>query len=1055
MTRICQAPRAGSPLLDRPRARVIVWLAAYVVAGLAAAVLPRENHIVPWYPPLAVGVGILLSGGLRWWPLVLGVEALGAALVVGADVAGVLVLAVPAVVEVVVAATVLRRLALRFERGEAALVLALAAAGIGVVGAGTAGIAAWLTGGIGGDPWPVVTSWWLCDVTTLLTLLPTVLLVVNRAQGTMSVPAHRFAHLEIPAIFAVGIGAVLLSFAVVAVDPEQRGVLRTLWVIPIQWMAVPYERLPASLVAAVMTLAAFLVVGQTMALESLLELAGLQASLIAMSVLGLMVSATLAGRRKATVELEVALAALAESERRYSHIFAGSPAIQLLVDPDTGTILDASEAAAAFYGYSREELRARGVGELNTSPPEVIEADIAKGRAGPLNLFVEHRKRNGELRKMELHTGPIEIDGRQVLHSILRDATDEIAARGEIARLAAAVESSAEAVVTTDLDGLVTGWNGSAEQLYGYPREAAMGRNVDDLLGPLDIRTDELAAMAREGRSIRFGHMTRRSADGVELPVELTISPIIADGEIVGMSRISHDLRDIMREEQRLRRSEALLADAAEVGGMGSWEVDPGSGAATWSDQLYRITGVAPGTPVDGRTLQSLAHPDDAARVDLAFQASEPDAPVAFRLRGADGNERAVVASWRLIAGSRGEGGRVVGVLRDGTEERRLEKQLRQAQRLETIGMLAGGVAHDFNNLLTAISGFTELARVDAEAGESADADLRQVQAAVERGRALTSQLLTFGRKAPARPRPVDVGVAVRALVPMLRRLLGEHITILTELDTDVVAIVDPGQLDQVLANLAVNARDAMPEGGRLRIATGRKGEGAPRPTGPATVWLEVEDDGAGIEPAILDRIFVPFFTTKERGHGTGIGLATVQGIVSGAGGTVEVTSRIGEGTLFRIELPGIAHAAAARAEEPERGARATGEGLVLLVEDEDLVRQVAKRILERAGFRVLAAANAPDALEIAARGRPDILVSDIVLPGMGDGISLAEDLHERWPDMPILLMTGYTERVPPPWAGLLTKPYEFDDLVGEVRRLLDEAAAPGGVGVAGTPPGD
>jgi nitrogen-specific signal transduction histidine kinase/ActR/RegA family two-component response regulator len=397
-----------------------------------------------------------------------------------------------------------------------------------------------------------------------------------------------------------------------------------------------------------------------------------------------------------------------------------------------------------------------------------------------------------------------------------------------------------------------------------------------------------------------------------------------------------------------------------------------------------------------------------------------------------------VVATWRLVTGSGGEGGRIVGVLRDVTEERAMEEQLRQAQRLETIGMLAGGVAHDFNNLLTAIAGFADLARVSAEDGDSPDADLRQVQAAVERGRALTSQLLAFGRRTVPRPRPVDVGAAMNALVPMLRRLLGEDITILLELEPDVVAIVDPGQLDQVVVNLAVNGRDAMPGGGRLRIAAGHAGSEEPG-AGPVTVWLEVEDDGHGMAPELLDRIFVPFFTTKEHGRGTGLGLATVQSIVTGAGGRVDVSSRVGMGTVFRVELPGIA-GTRTRDAEVRRPARATGDGLVLLVEDEGLVRQVATRILERAGFRVLSAANAPDALEIAGRQRPEILVSDIRLPGIGDGISLAEALHERWPDLPVLLMTGYTERVPPAWAALLAKPYEADDLIGEVRRLLDEA---------------
>jgi len=1038
-------------VLDRPRTRVIVWLVAYVAAASAAVALPREGGLVPWYPPLAAGVGILVAGGLRWWPLVLGLELLAAVGAVGLQPADMAVLAAPTVVEAVVAAAILRRLALRFERGGDALVLAAVAAAVATVGASVALALNVTTGGMGPDAAGLWSRWWLADVTTLTTLLPLVLLVVNRAQGTLVIPRHRHARAEVAAIFTAAFATVLGSAMAFAADPVEKGVFRTLWVIPILWMAVRYERLLAALVAAVMTLVSFFAFTAVGVQLVGVQLVGLQVSLVTTSILGLVVSGTLAGRRLAADGLERALVALDESERRYTHVFADSPAIQFLVDPETAMIIDASEAAARFYGYSREQLRTMKISTIRVAPHEVITRDLEHSRAEPITLFVDHRLASGDIRRMELRSGPVVIDGRKVLHSILRDATDELAARAEVARLAAAVESSAEAVVTTDLDGGITGWNGAAEQLYGYPRGAVMGRAVDDVLGPLDTPPEALSEMAREGRSIRFGHSIRRSADGVQLPVDLTISPIIAAGEVIGMSRISHDLREIMREEQRLRRSEALLADAAEIGGMGSWEVDPETGTATWSDQLYKITGLAPGTPVDDGTLRGLAHPDDAAGVELAFASQATGTPVAFRLLGADGRERSVVALWRLVAGSRGEGGRSVGVLRDVTEELAREEQLRQAQRLESIGMLAGGVAHDFNNLLTAIAGFADLASMSVEDGESPDADLRQVQAAVERGRALTTQLLTFSRRNPARPRPVDVGIAVKSLVPMLRRLLGEDIAILTDLEADIVAVVDPGQLDQVIVNLSINARDAMPDGGRLRIAAGPVSPVEPGPARPSRVWIEVEDDGNGIAPDLLDRIFLPFFTTKEHGQGTGLGLATVQGIVTDAGGRVDVASRPGDGTVFRVELPGFA-GGGARDEEVHRAARATGDGLVLLVEDEDLVRQVAKRILERAGFRVLAAANAPDGLAIAARERPDILVSDIVLPGMGDGISLAEELHERWPDLPVLLMTGYTERVPPSWVTLLTKPYEVDDLVGNVRRLLDEV--PAGAGAEAVPGG-
>jgi signal transduction histidine kinase len=353
------------------------------------------------------------------------------------------------------------------------------------------------------------------------------------------------------------------------------------------------------------------------------------------------------------------------------------------------------------------------------------------------------------------------------------------------------------------------------------------------------------------------------------------------------------------REEDRLRRSEALLADAASIGGIGSWEVDPGSGDATWSDELYRITGIAAGTPVRADSLPSLLEPGDAERLRADVAGAGQETALSLRLEALDGGTRAVVIAWRRQTDADGRP-RIVGVVRDVTEEQALQEQLLQAQRVESIGMLAGGVAHDFNNLLTAIAGFTEFARLSVEAGESPDTDLAQVQAAVERARSLTGQLLAYGRRAIVHPRPVDLGAAVEAMSPMLGRLLGEHIEVRTERGERAVAVLDPGQLDQVLVNLAVNARDAMPSGGHLRIATGRTG------TASGTAWLEVQDDGVGMDPDVVERIFLPFFTTKERGRGTGLGLSTVYGIVTQAGGTIRVTSQPDAGSTFRVDLTSL-----------------------------------------------------------------------------------------------------------------------------------------------------
>ncbi|MFN8631409.1 MAG: ATP-binding protein [Chloroflexota bacterium] len=349
------------------------------------------------------------------------------------------------------------------------------------------------------------------------------------------------------------------------------------------------------------------------------------------------------------------------------------------------------------------------------------------------------------------------------------------------------------------------------------------------------------------------------------------------------MSRIARDLRPELAEAARVRRNEALLADASQIGRMGAWELDPGTGAAAWTEH-------STGSP--GSSLASPSPPTRSCASPTPTTASAWP-PRSRRLRtaaptwrsgssGFDGTERSVVATRRVVPADETTASLEVGVVRDVTEERALEEQLRQAQRVESLGLLTGGVAHDFNNLLTAIGGFAELARLAAADGDSPEADLLQVEAAVQRARALTSQLLSFGRRSIVRARPVSLAAAVSALAPIVGRLLGARIAILTELDPGANALIDPGQLDQVIVNLAVNARDAMPDGGNLRIAAGQ----LPATGGePARAWLEVEDDGSGMPPEVLDQIFTPFFTTKERGRGTGLGLSTVQGIVEQAGG--------------------------------------------------------------------------------------------------------------------------------------------------------------------------
>ncbi|MGG5807990.1 ATP-binding protein [Falsiroseomonas sp. CW058] len=385
------------------------------------------------------------------------------------------------------------------------------------------------------------------------------------------------------------------------------------------------------------------------------------------------------------------------------------------------------------------------------------------------------------------------------------------------------------------------------------------------------------------------------------------------------------------------------------------------------------------------------------------------------------------------------------------------------AARLQSVGALAGGIAHDFNNLLTAIAGSAEAALARAPMGE-ASAELRQVMESAGRGAALVKQLLAFARQQALRPRVVALNEAVAAMGGLLRRLLGSRVRLTVELEEPGRRVrIDPTQLDQVIMNLALNARDAMPEGGSLRIATGHAMVLSPEAIGQEILppgryaVLEVADSGGGIAPDLLPRIFEPFFTTRRERGGTGLGLSTVHGIVRQSGGFIAVDSRRGEGTRFRIWLPrhdGPADPPAQPAPPPAATspehvpAPMTCTAPVLLVEDEAPLLKLAERALTRAGFEVLTAGSAEEALDLLDRGapRPLALVSDVVMPG-ADGLELAQALRLRDPDLPVLLVSGYAEAalgrdLTAERIRLLPKPYGLADLVAELRAILPAGKA-------------
>jgi signal transduction histidine kinase/ActR/RegA family two-component response regulator len=384
---------------------------------------------------------------------------------------------------------------------------------------------------------------------------------------------------------------------------------------------------------------------------------------------------------------------------------------------------------------------------------------------------------------------------------------------------------------------------------------------------------------------------------------------------------------------------------------------------------------------------------------------------------------------------------------------RRSEEQLRQAQKMEAIGRLAGGVAHDFNNLLTAIMGYSQFLHRRFEPGDPAVRDAEEILKAAERAAALTRQLLAFSRQQVLEPRVLDLNAIITDLDKMLRRLIGEDIDLVTAPTQDLGRVkADPGQLEQVLVNLAVNARDAMPKGGKLTIETAdaELDEGYAKSRDDIKpgryVMVAVSDTGSGMSRETMSKIFEPFFTTKAIGHGTGLGLSTVHGIVKQSEGHIEVYSELGQGTTFKVYLPRVEGAADVLPTPRQTAKRYGGQETVLLVEDEDVIRRVVLESLRMNGYTVLEAADGSQAITICERrDQPlDLLITDVVMPLMS-GPELVRHVKAVRPHLPTLFISGYTDRAlihqghREPGTAFLQKPFTPDVLVRKVREILDE----------------
>jgi two-component system cell cycle sensor histidine kinase/response regulator CckA len=710
------------------------------------------------------------------------------------------------------------------------------------------------------------------------------------------------------------------------------------------------------------------------------------------------------------------------------------------------------DALAASYALGREAIEI-GLGVLDLCA--IHEAAARSVAAAP----GVHERVGGERAFAFLSEG---LAPFEMVHRGFREANDSIHRLNaeledrvrDLGSLAAIVETSYDAIVGRKLDGTVTTWNVGAERLFGYTADEMIGQSVEILVPPeLEHEPAWIRERLSRGERIASFESLRVRKDGTLIEVESAITPIMdPSGAIVAVSAIARDVSERRRAQEQLERSERRYRELIENATDLIVTVDLDGRLTSVNAAFERALGYTRDELL-GRPIVELVPPGSRKRVRKIYNVDTGPSAAGIALEHQLLAEDGRVVDVEVVSHVVEEGGRAIGVqaiCRDTSERKALEEQLARAQRLESVGRLAGGIAHDFNNLLTVIGGSAQLLLADL--AESPPPELSDILEATKRAEALTRQLLVFSRQQVLEPRVVDLNDVARQIVPILTRLIGEDIDLDVSYDpTLTLVLADPSQLEQVLVNLVVNARDAMPTGGKLTIeTTNAELDEEYVATHPGThvgfhAMLAVSDNGSGMDAETLAHVFEPFFTTKPVGTGTGLGLATVYGVVRQSGGSVEVYTELERGTTFKIYLPAATGRVQPELAAPSGETDEAGNEVILVVEDDEAVRELAARMLERGGFRVLTAGDGDSAALTAAEHRSEIraILTDLVLTGKS-GIELAGELAALVPEVRVLFMSGYSGQAAirhadlPPGAAYVEKPFSSHALVQAVRLALD-----------------
>ncbi|GAB4340943.1 MAG: hypothetical protein Kow0099_17260 [Candidatus Abyssubacteria bacterium] len=766
--------------------------------------------------------------------------------------------------------------------------------------------------------------------------------------------------------------------------------------------------------------------------------------------------------------------AVEASEANYRAIFNAANDAIFVHDIESGEILDVNQKMCEMYGYTPEEARKLTLEALSSGEPPYTEEDalswMAKATRGEPQLFEWRAKdKDGRLFWVEVNLKRARIGGADRLLAIVRDITERKltgeALREADRRYRLLAQNVTDIIWTVDLQTLrYTFVSPSVSRLIGYRASEVIGQPLMAALTPESFEVaskvlqEELSRDKNEPNGLSVSRtlaLEQFRKDGSTVWTEVTVTFLRdSNNEPVELLGVTRDITERKRAEERLRRSEEKYRTLLDTLGIGFYETDLAGNLIFFNETLCKLIGYS-AADLSGMNYQQFIDKKDRESIyriyNTVFRTGQSAKGFVYEIVSKEGKQILHQASVTLVRDEEGKPVGFRGVARDITEEKKLEQQLLQAQKMESIGTLAGGIAHDFNNLLAGILGYASLTKAKISSDHQIFKYIDTIEKSATRAAELTAQLLAFARGGKYEVRVVELNSIVNETMTIISRTFEKSIEIEADLREPLPTLaVDTGQLQQVLMNLCVNARDAMPDGGKLTIKTDtafleedsvRTCDGA---KAGLYVTLSVTDTGVGMSEETMQRIFEPFFTTKPVGKGTGLGLAMVYGVVKNHGGHVCVHSEIGRGSKFTVYLPAQGEPATEE-ESPLHTIPQNGSGLILVVDDEESVRAVARDMLESYGYRVLLAEEGVKAIEVLKEknGLIDVVILDMVMPKMG-GYETFLKMKEVNPRVKVLLSTGHSKDenamkiLDSGVMAFLQKPYELHALLSKVRAVLD-----------------